>query len=97
MSAVEHLGKQWYHGTDADLSPGDRLRPASEIYPGERPSHSLWDRVSITSDPDEAQNYGRRVYRVHPEGSPDLDPEYAKTRTGWHVTGARVLGEHASP
>lgn len=95
MSASDHLSpQQFYHGTDADLSTGAVLRPASELYPGEKPTHHLWDRVSVTTDPEEATNYGSRVYKVDVHDSPVLDPEYARSKIGFHVSRATIRGEY---
>ena len=84
MAAEEHLGPQFYHGTSAQLQPGDMLHPNhvsdEQANNQEHPEHS--DFVWMTNRLKDADWYARRrtpggrstgpptghVYEVEPTG-----------------------------
>jgi hypothetical protein len=58
--------RKFYHGTAADLTPGDVLVPGDTIgqtnFAGMDNSWGVW----MATTPELAQAYGERVYEVHP-------------------------------
>jgi hypothetical protein len=60
-------GGRWYHGTSAQLSPGDVLVPGTEIGVDNWGMGNDWG-VWITPNPALAAKYGPHVYAVEPEG-----------------------------
>lgn len=77
----------WYHGTDADLKPGDVVVPGSEIGKAnfvydDVPEHA--DKVWVTTKPGEegAEFYGGHVYEVAPKTDPVVvQPEFDEWMT----------------
>ena len=69
MPAHEHLGPQFFHGTDVDLPEGAQLVPGQQLG---RDNAGLGDNehVFVTDDPTVARQHGPNVYRVQPEGLP---------------------------
>lgn len=58
----------WFHGSAAELAPGEMLVPGDRIgrdnFPGMDNSWGVW----ITPDPKLAALYGANVYQVEPTG-----------------------------
>lgn len=62
MSAEDHLSpQQFYHGTNADLKPGEDM-----VVPGRKHTY-------FTTDKDTAAHIGRYVLTVQPTGSYEPD------------------------
>ena len=89
MAASDHLGPQFYHGTAAQLVPGQ-----DAIEPGHAPNFTPEsdNMVHFTNDPGHAAGYadkayarnasGRpRVYQVEPTGNYDLHMEVRPGRS----------------
>lgn len=75
MTASDHLGLQWYHGTSADLSPGDYIEPghtARHVYTHGEVSGQ---HVYAAADAGQAGFFGHNVYKVEPTGPMEPDPE----------------------
>ena len=66
MAAEEHLGPQFFHGSPADLEPGQMLTP--------RTGHVYF--AGNKQEP-ASGNYGGNVYQVEPTGSYEPDPALA--------------------
>ena len=65
MAAEEHLGPQFYHGTNWEHQPGDRLLPGNEHDSRRGDVASvLW----TTTRPHYAAKWGDNVYEVKHEG-----------------------------
>lgn len=83
----------WYHGTDADLHPGDVVVPGSEIGKAnftytDVPEHA--NKVWVTTKPGEegAEFYGGHVYEVEPKSAPVVvQPEFDE----WSTDRATVI------
>lgn len=102
MSASDHLGPQWYHGSSHAFEPGDMVEPGHPPTMGAgRADRS--DHVYAASRPDIAGAYGKHTYRVEPTGPMHLDPELTAVwggvpanpanRTHWRsASPMRVLG-----
>ena len=60
MSASDNLSHELFHGTDANLKPGDIVTPQEDE-----------DYAFATNDPHFASDYGR-VYKVEPIDKEDL-------------------------
>ncbi len=98
MSAQDNLSpKQFYHGTNSELSPGDKLTPEGAMSQGpwEAAGSSGGGRppaVFFTSSYKHADMYGAvraqmrggaaRVYTVQPEGEYEPNPADEKWRDG---------------
>jgi len=104
MPADEHLGPQFFHGTDAELEPGAVLRPGKEVGKNnwgneEASGHHVW----MLTDPDYASAYGRHVYEVKPEGwtvnfseeSGHTEEMESSKEWEWITPRARVIRKHA--
>lgn len=101
MSASDHLGPQFklYHGTDADLAPGDVIAPpSSKLTSGEPDKWVAWATRSLEM----AHHFGaikayknsgtweHHVYEVEPQGNittkfPDSDEPFFGAENGLKV------------
>jgi len=79
MAASDHLSRRQFHGTSAELSPGDLIEPNK--YP---PSYDPWgdgkprDHTYLSPRRQYVtENYGPNVYHVEPTGPVSHDPEYS--------------------
>jgi rifampin ADP-ribosylating transferase len=82
MAASNHLGMQFYHGSPAELRPGDLIEPnkypqshPDSGIPGDptpRPHTYLTPRREYVTE-----HYGPNVYHVEPTGPISHDPEYS--------------------
>lgn len=94
MTASEHLGPQWqggqlYHGSSAELAPGDMVEPGHPANLGAgRPDRS--DHVYAATTADIASAYGRHTYEVEPTGPTHLDPELISSFGGIPRNPARL-------
>lgn len=71
MSAQDNLSpQQFFHGTPADLKPGDRVVPGDAIGTKHMGSDSDSSRVWISTNAYRAGAYGHRIYEVSPDGTP---------------------------
>ena len=66
MSASDNLSQALFHGTAAQLKPGDTVRPGRDF------SHAF-----ATTDATLAKEYGSNVYKVSPVDSKEAS-EYTK-------------------
>ena len=92
-------GQQFlYHGTDADLSPGDIVLPGDVVNAeyGGTPMDEAW----ATENLDDARGYGKNVYHVEHIEPPTLDvpKEFIEMNKGNNVysskKGFRVIKRH---
>ena len=103
MAASDHLsGAQFFHGTNAELEPGDYLTPNGANAYGRLEDESSRRHVYFTADPYHAYGYALRaqqqrggaanVYQVAPTGKTEADPvdEYDSGRTRARL---RVIGK----
>jgi hypothetical protein len=100
MSAIDNLSPpQFYHGTNAELSPGDVVSPGHKATFGKEPM----THVYATTHLEAAKAYGMsrkrlhggesHVYSVSAEGA-EPDPEGKSAGKGAHrATSLTVLGE----
>lgn len=65
-------GRQFFHGTTADLQPGDELQPGSKV--GKGKGRSVW----LASHPDSARGWAQS--RAARDGHTEPDPN---DPTGW--------------
>lgn len=84
MSASDHLGPQWFHGTDAELNPGQLIHPASAGYAQQTGGSA--DHAHMTRSTYQAGVYATRahrtpgnVYRVEPTGPSEPDPQHTSS------------------
>lgn len=95
---VEHLyTKRLYHGTTADLNPGDIIEPRGNWINGKYSTEPEDRRAYASGDPDEAREWGAKkggkakVYRVAyqpdetPNRVPDTDAPRYTSRQGFKV------------
>lgn len=111
MTAEDHLSPaQFFHGTSADLSPGDMIstgHPANyEGGPAEPPGSWTDSHVFMTTDAEGAQRHARNaafvkggmphVYQVEPTGSYEPHPYDHPLRVYNYQSRSplRVTGEH---
>lgn len=100
MTASDSLGRQFIHSTEAELKPGDMIRPAAEIghqsdYAGLKtysPHHVYLNDHRVP--PEEVEHLGRHTYQVEPVGHVERDPEYVRWKHGV-VQGSRPAGRGA--
>jgi len=81
MAASDHLNKAQFHGTKAELSPGDLIEPnkypksyqpyGEDSDPEPRKHTYLTSRQAYVTE-----HYGPNVYHVEPTGPVSHDPEY---------------------
>ena len=81
MSAGDHLGQQFFHGSDHEFQVGDTVNTKD---------HFAW----ASTQPEVASHYGKKVYKVEPlNGDIERQPGAHKSfgihtsRTGFRVTG----------
>ncbi len=85
MAATDNLGPQWFHGTNADLKPGDLVEPS---FAGRNEGDRVTKNTAyFTGDRYAARYYAKqahsnqrsqgtpRVYEVEPTGPHDYDPD----------------------
>lgn len=95
---VEHIDtKRLYHGTTADLNPGDIIEPRGNWINGKYSTEPDDRRAYASGSPDEAREWGAKkegkakVYRVAyqpdetPDRVPDTDSPRYKSRQGFKV------------
>jgi hypothetical protein len=102
MAASDHLsGPQFFHGTSAELQPGDYLSPRGANESGRIEDESSRRHVYFTADPYHAYGYALRaqqqrggnanVYQVQPTGKTEADPmdenDSGRTRARLRVIG----------
>ena len=99
----------YFHGTSAELKPGDVLNPPGQEGPRSfKNPHASYDphQVYYTTSRSQAESYAAsravkhggspRVYEVHPHGEVEKDPETAGVKgwdTGYRSPGARIHRE----
>lgn len=72
MTAGDHLGQQFYHGSDHEFQPGEHVlspRARNDLNGGNQISVDP-DSVFITNSRAEAGGWGKHVYRVEPHTEP---------------------------
>jgi hypothetical protein len=78
VSADEMLHPKQFHGSDAELKPGDKVLPRSIT--GVRENAASWrdtsQNITTTAHLPEAARYGKHVYVVEPHNVLGRDPEY---------------------
>lgn len=79
----------WFHGTNADLTPGSILMPGDTVGKAHG-KFSDGTRVWVSNDPVRASAYGSRLYEVSPHTRPRSP--YAN-HDEHHTTGADVIRE----
>lgn len=90
-AASAHQGDgPFYHGTSADLAPGDALTPGDQQSAKAHGQHSDGTRVWVSNDPVRAGAYGHRLYEVTPHSTPRSP--YAG-HDEHYTTGATVVRE----
>jgi hypothetical protein len=90
-TAAQHPGPH-YHGTKADLEPGDLIRPGT--HPPTWPDESDEPRQHVYFSPRlnyVTENYGPNVYEVEPTGDYTHDAEYNNRRMFKSVHPLRVV------
>src|SRR5689334_12750170 len=86
-----HVAMPWYHNTDAELSPGDEILPASKRgVPSRWDSESGYDPnlVYFTEGPqklpeDYDRAFGKHIYEVEPQGEIQRDPEWESNKASY--------------
>ena len=72
MAAEEHLGPQFFHGSNADLNVGDEIHPSSGDlrHPGNKGFSPGVHKefVWMTPHADNATFFGKNIYQVEPQG-----------------------------
>ena len=100
MAAHDHLGEQFFHYTDAELSSGDEVLPAQTLGVTSRfadvPKYSPRRVYMVKGDHDPMvyEQYGQRGYEVEPMGRVARDPERAAGASHWRAPKARVVRQH---
>ena len=79
----------WFHGTNADLTPGSILMPGDTVGKAHG-KFSDGTRVWVSNDPVRASAYGSRLYEVSPHTRPRSPYAHHDEH---HTTGADVIRE----
>lgn len=88
MAAHESLAPRQFHGTNANLQPGDTILPGNEIKGMNSPHSSL---VWSTSDPEWAGAHGGTVYEIEHQGMSNEKPSVHGIQVS---LGAKVVRKH---
>ena len=67
MSAPDHLGPQWFHGSSREFKPGDEIQAAHTTG---ATSRGGGDRVWVSTNAWVASKYGAFTYPVEVRGTP---------------------------
>lgn len=87
---AHHGAGPWYHGTNEDLRPGDRLQPGDTVGRRSHGEGSDSSRVWISNVSWRAGAYGHRVYLVKPDGQPKAPHAHHDEH---YTVGATVIRE----
>lgn len=92
FNPLELRGKdgRWYHGTNAELAPGDKVLTGKQAGRGTRGGPGDDEHAWVSSDPYRAGAYGAHIYEVEPSEQPKHTRGSADE---YQVSGARVVRE----